>query len=139
MRTSYHIDLAEALLGAIVCIGQVHTLLERTAHDLEVRDLTDMWLHSALEKVETHGSGSIGRYLYALRCDGERRLGDAWCYIAQEGHRTTYTHILECANAENGVHIAEDDTLAHALHDLLLVERPLLKEGLHQVLLVLSS
>ena len=35
--------------------------------------------------------------------------------------------------------LAEDDTLAHALHDLLLVERPLLKEGFHQVLLVLSS
>ena len=52
VSTSASINLTNTLLRTTVGIRQVVAWLNATTHHLEVRNLTDMWLHTSLEEIQ---------------------------------------------------------------------------------------
>ena len=60
-------------------------------------------------------------------------------YVAEELHQATYTHVLACTDAEDGEHTAGSQSLADTFAHLVLGERLLFEELLHQAFIVLSS
>src|SRR3712207_5716427 len=128
LNTGYDIDLSQAFLGALLDVGQVYALFERTAHDLEVRYFSDMRLHCALEEIKTQRSIGIRSYLPTIDCRGVSSLGDTWGYISEECHRAAYAHILQGTDTEYRVHVSEHNPLPHSFDDLCFIQRALVKD-----------
>ena len=133
------INLSDALLAASVGIRKVVARLYASAHNLEVRNLSDMRLHTGLEEINRLRSCRVGSDLLTTRIMHLRHLAHERHHITQEFHQTAHSHILTCANAEYGEDRTRYESLADALTQFVLCERLLFKELLHKRLVILGS
>ena len=95
-----------------------------------------MRLYRGLEEIEAERAVGIGLHLLACSVLGCRHLVDKGHHIAQKFHHAAHAHVLEGAHAKHGADAAVDETLAYAFAHLVLGESALLKELVHERLVV---
>ena len=98
-----------------------------------------MWFQTSLEEVYRLRTVRIRGDFLAACIVKLRHLAYERYNVAQELHQSSYAHVLACANAEHGENRACNKSLANALAQLVLCKSLLLKEFLHQSLVVLGS
>ena len=98
-----------------------------------------MGLDCCLEEEEAGRSLSVGCYLQALRRDQTRHLVRTRHDITQELQRTAYAHITTGANTEYREHTASHQTGTDTGTHIVLAQGTLLKEFLHQYVVMLSG
>ncbi len=133
----HHVNLRDTLLAAPLHILQIVAALDRTLHDTEIVDLSDMRLDGRLKYIQTGGLGGIGRNADAI----DRRISKAVggrCHSQEEVHQAADTHILQTTRADNGVHRAVGIDGTQAVHDFL-VGQPLGEELVEQRLIRLGG
>ncbi len=135
--SSTGIDLPDTLLRTAVCIGQIVSGLDTTAHHLEVTYFSDMRFETCLEEIYRLGTGSVGRDFLTARIVQFRHFADEGYHIAQELHQSAYAHILSCAYAKYREDAPGDQALADTLTQFVFRERLFLKEFLHERLVIL--
>lgn len=132
-------ELLHTFLAAAICIGEVVTFVQRTAHHFEVLHLTDVRLYACLEEIDGKRAIGIGLHLYATSVVDSRHLVHERNNIAQEFHQTANTHVTRCTNTEYGEDATRHHTLADTFTHFIFGEVLGLKEFLHQALIVFGS
>ena len=122
-----------------VGIHEVVAFLDRTAHHLEVLNLTDMWLDTCLEEIYRSRTSWIWNHLLTACVAHGWHLVNERNDIAKELHQSAYTHVLICADTEYRENAASSHTLADTFAHLVLCELFCLEELLHESLVVLGS
>ena len=125
-----------SLLAAHVV--QIHAGRQSAAHHLEVAHFADMRLHRCLEHIKTKRSVAVGLHFFAVGIDRCRHILDKRHHVSKEFHHAPHTHVFHGAHAENRIdrpiHQSLTDTFAH----FILGKMALIKELLHQGLIVLG-
>ena len=97
-----------------------------------------MRLHRCLEHIKTKRSVAVGLHFFAGGIDRCRHILDKRHHVSKEFHHAPHTHVFHGAHAENRIdrpiHQSLTDTFAH----FILGKMALIKELLHQGLIVLG-
>ena len=132
------IDSTDALLRTAVGVRQVVARADASAHNLEVANLSDMWLHARLEEVNRLGTVAVGSNLLATGIVNLRHFADERHHIAQKFHQSSHAHVASCAHAEHGEDAPRDESLAYTFAHFVLGEALFLEELFHQSFVVLG-